>query len=138
MISLTTHNVLDYVIGAFLVFAPALFGFSEVDAARNTFLTLGFALIIYSLLTQYRYSIVKWIPVGVHMALDVALGVIVMLAPWAVGYNNALTPGQTTLHFVLGIGAIVLVIATRTRASRDLRARTFDSDTETTRIDRAA
>ena len=81
MIPLNVHNVLDYVIGAALILAPSIFGFSEIDAARNVFLVLGVGLIIYSLLTRYRYSLAKIIPLKVHMAMDTMAGVIVMISP---------------------------------------------------------
>lgn len=117
MISLRTHNILDTVIGAFLFLCPALFGFSTIDAARNLFVVLGAALIGYSLLTDYRYSIVRWIPVGIHMALDVAIGVMLLIGPSVFGYRPSLSPGQNTLHFVLGLGTIALVIFTKPRAA---------------------
>src|SRR3989338_2511280 len=76
MLSIKTHNILDYVTGAILLFVPAIFGFSEIDAARNIFIFAGISLIGYSLLTKYQYSLWKVIPLGVHMSLDVLLGVV--------------------------------------------------------------
>jgi hypothetical protein len=113
MLSLRTHNILDYVGAAILVLSPFIFGFSDVAAARNTFLVLGFALAIYSLLTNYYYSVAKLIPLGVHMFLDVVTGIVLMLAPSIFNYRSVITDGQYALHFVLGIGVIVLVAVTR-------------------------
>jgi hypothetical protein len=115
MIPLNTHNVLDYVIGAFLILAPALFGFSEVLAARNTFLALGVGMIGYSLITNYRYSLAKLIPLSVHMGLDVMVGVALILAPAIFDYRPSLTNFQYAVHFLLGAGAIGLVALTRPR-----------------------
>jgi purine-cytosine permease-like protein len=115
MISLRVHNILDYVIGAFLVLSPSIFGFSSVNAARDTFLVLGFGLIGYSLLTDYRYSIAKLISLGIHMFMDVILGAVLMIAPWVFGYRPYITSSQTLLHFVLGLGAWGLVALTNRR-----------------------
>jgi hypothetical protein len=115
MIPLRVHNILDYVIGVALLAAPGIFGFSDIDAARNVFTFLGAALIGYSLFTRYRYSIAKVIPVGVHMTMDVISGLIVMIAPWLFGYSDLLTGGQTAVHFIFGLGAIALVTFTRTK-----------------------
>jgi hypothetical protein len=115
MIPLRVHNVLDYVIGAVLVLTPYLFGFSDVAAGRNIFLVLGLGLITYSLMTRYYYSVLKIIPVSVHMALDVTSGVLLMLAPSLFGYRGLLTGGQYALHFILGLGAIGLVAFTDRR-----------------------
>ena len=115
MVSLRTHNVLDYVIGAFLIVCPFIFGFSDVVPAVNTFMVGGVALIVYSLMTNYYYSLVKVIPLGVHMTLDAALGIVLILAPALFGYRELLTDGQYALHIVLGIGAVGLVALTQTR-----------------------
>lgn len=115
MLSLQTHNVLDYVIGGLLILAPAVFGFSGVLPARNVFLTLGFGLIGYSLLTNYRYSIAKLIPVPVHMGLDVMAGVVLILSPALFDYRPALTSFQYAIHFIYGAGAIGLVALTKPR-----------------------
>lgn len=115
MISLRSHNVLDYVIGAVLMVCPWIFGFAEVGAARNVFLFGGIALIAYSLLTNYYYSVVRVIPLGAHMTMDAILGVFLILAPALFGYRDILTDGQYALHIVLGIGAVGLVALTRPR-----------------------
>lgn len=115
MISLRVHNILDYVIGAVLIIAPWVFGFGEVAMARNLFLFGGVALIVYSLLTNYYYSIAHVIPLGVHMTLDVLLGVLFILAPALFGYRAFLTNGQYAVHVVLGVAAVGLVALTRPR-----------------------
>ena len=115
MFSLRTHNVLDYFIGAFLVVSPWIFGFDGVTAARSVFLVGGIALIGYSLLTNYYYSVARIIPLGVHMAFDAILGVVFILAPALFGYREFLTQGQYAVHVVLGIGAVGLVALTRPR-----------------------
>jgi hypothetical protein len=112
-ISLNTHNVIDYVGGVVLCMCPWVFGFADLDSARNIFLVLGVGLIFYSLLTNYRYSVAKVIPLGVHMALDVVAGIFLMLAPSIWGYRPLLTGGQYALHFILGLGLIALVAMTR-------------------------
>ena len=118
MIPLKVHNVLDYVAAAILVLSPYLFGFSDVTAARNVFLILGFGLAGYSLLTRYRYSIAKIIPLGVHMMLDSLAGIVVILAPYVFGYRDQITGGVTALHYVLGLGVLGLVALTDRKTER--------------------
>jgi hypothetical protein len=137
MIPLKTHNILDYV-GAFVLIAsPYLFNFSDVNTARNLFLTLGFVLAIYSALTQYQYTLAKFIPIRVHMLLDVVTGFVLMIGPYAFSYRAGITNGQTALHFVLGLGLWGLVALTRSRPGiieRDITT----SDVTDIRRDRAA
>lgn len=116
MIPLRVHNILDYIGGAILLIAPTLFGFSQVIAARNVFGFLGVALIGYSLFTNYDFSIVKAIPVKVHMAFDAMMGLLLMLAPAVFGYRLALNNAQYAVHFVLGMGLIGLVVLTNNQA----------------------
>ncbi|MGE3975266.1 MAG: hypothetical protein AB7F59_12140 [Bdellovibrionales bacterium] len=112
MIPLRIHNVIDYIAGAFLLLCPVVFGFSHIEVANNVFMFSGAALIGYSLLTKYRYSLLKLIPVKAHMVLDVLIGIAVMLSPWAFGYAEFLTTTQYSLHFVSGIAVILLVAFT--------------------------
>jgi hypothetical protein len=108
--------VIEYVAAAVLVLCPFVFGFAQVDAARNLFLAVGIALAAYSLVTNFYYSIAKIIPLNAHMALDVALGVLLMIAPAIFGYRDRITGGQYLLHFILGLGVIALVAFTRPRS----------------------
>lgn len=117
MISLKTHDVLDYVIGALLVVAPALFGFLHVSRATNTMMILGFVLLAYSLFTDYYYSVARAIPLNVHMVLDVMIGLAVIVGPQVFGYRSDLTDAQYALHLILGVGTIGMVAVTRFRTS---------------------
>jgi hypothetical protein len=119
MLSLKTHNIIDYVVAFFLVLSPYLFGFAEVERARNLFLFGGFALAGYSLITKYFYSIAKIIPLGVHMSFDVILGVLFVFSPYIFAYRAFITGGQMVLHLIVGLGAISLVVFTRTRSEKD-------------------
>lgn len=115
MFSLKTHNILDYILAFVLVICPYIFGFSAIVPANNTFLMLGVTLAVYSLLTKYYYSIARIIPIGVHMSLDVALGLMALVAPYIFDYRNQISNMQYLVHVVLGVGAIGLVALTRTR-----------------------
>ncbi|MGE3683286.1 MAG: hypothetical protein AB7G93_16295 [Bdellovibrionales bacterium] len=121
MISLRTHNILDYVVGGVLIVAPFLFGFADIDVARNVFMLSGFFLILYSLFTNYHYAALRVIPLGVHMTLDVLLGALVIVAPWVFDYRAFLTPAQEYLHYIMGVGAFALVVLSREKSEADKR-----------------
>ena len=141
MVSLRTHNILDYVGAAVLVLSPFLFGFSGVVEARNTFMVLGFGLAAYSLLTRYEYSLAKIIPLGVHMILDVLAGIALMVAPAVFNYRFLLTDWQYALHFILGIGVLGLVALTRRKTETSTVSNIgpgYRTDVEDVRRDRIA
>lgn len=138
MISLRTHNVIDYVTAVALVLVPYIFGFSHIEAARGLFITSGIALAVYSLLTKYYYSAAKIIPLGLHMVLDALIGVACILAPYVLGYRALLSSGQFAVHAVLGLGVLGLVAFTRPRseATKTLEQRRETSGHERGGVDR--
>jgi hypothetical protein len=127
MIPLKVHNVFDYLGGALLIIAPWLFDFSQVIEARTLFLIGGIALIAYSLLTNYYFSLTRMIPLGVHMTLDTILGIFLILAPALLGYREQITEAQYVAHVVIGVTLVGLVALTRPR-----------TEASKTAVDRAA
>ena len=121
MIPLKVHNIMDYVGGALCVFAPYIFGFSTVESARTVFMMGGFALIGYSLFTNYYYAAVRIIPLGVHMALDSAVAVVLIAAPWVLEYRGEITPGQEYLHYIVGLGLLGVVALTAEHTEAEKR-----------------
>ena len=115
MLPLRAHNIIDYLTGAFLIIAPWVFEFSELTAPRTLFLIGGIALIAYSLLTNYYYSVARIMPLGVHMTLDTLLGLFLIIAPALLGVGEELTQGQYAAHIAIGIGLVGFVALTRPR-----------------------
>lgn len=122
MISLKVHNIIDYVGALFLILAPFLFGFVDVDGARNAFMISGLVLLLYSLFTSYQYSLVGVIPLGLHMTLDVLVGVFLVTSPWIFNYRGQMSPAQEILHYVMGIGLFLAVGLARAKNESAKRA----------------
>ena len=76
MIDKTTHGIIDYLTGALLVIAPYLFGFSTGGIEQWLAQVIGAAVIVMSLVTDYRPSIVRLIPFKVHLGIDLLAGVV--------------------------------------------------------------
>ena len=70
-------------------------------------------------MTNYEFAAVRVIPIGVHMVLDVMVGVFVFIAPWLLHYRVFLTPGQESLHYLLGLGVFALVGLTREKTEAE-------------------
>lgn len=54
VIPFTVHGYVEAVVSIFLIAAPFVFGFSQMDDARNFFLVAGIALVGVFLLTNYK------------------------------------------------------------------------------------
>lgn len=125
-IPLKLHNIIDYIAGAFLFACPYFFNFDYLVPARNVFSYSGTALITYSLLTNYRYSFFRIIPLGIHMAVDIIIGLTMISAPWLFNYFTDLTQPQFILHMTTGVAVLLLVAFTypkseAARTSEDFR-----------------
>lgn len=108
------HGILDYVVGIALILAPMIFGFAEVGgAAVSVPRVLGIALIVYSLLTKYELSIVKLIPMKVHLTIDFLASAFLLLSPWLFGFSGEMANAWVP-HVVVGIAVIVVVLLSQT------------------------
>ncbi len=103
------HGVLDYAVGALLILAPFLFGFAEHEAARNVPIVLGCGVLVYSFLTNYELGAVKLIPFGVHLWIDAAGGLLLLVSPWLFGFAEYIR----WPHVVVGLLEIGAAFMTR-------------------------
>ena len=115
MVSSRIHNIADYVIASFLLFAPTFFDFENVPPARNAFILIGTAVLVYSLLTDYKLALIDGIPAAAHGFLDVFAGLFLAFSPWLFDYSNELTPQLLQLHLASGAGLVVLAAVTHYR-----------------------
>lgn len=113
MISLRTHNMIDYLAGFLVALSPFALGMADIPAARHALMSLGLAHIVYSLLTNYRFSIGKMIPLRLHMAMDATGVVLVMCAPFIFGYGSRLNGFQIFFHFIFAITFWIIVVISR-------------------------
>jgi hypothetical protein len=122
MLSLKAHNVIDYTVALLLMLTPALGEFLEITVAKDLFRVLGILLLAYSLVTKYEFSAWRALPLGAHMTLDLALGLVLLLSPWVLGYRDLLSAGQELTHYVWGVGLIVFVAVTRSKTEAEKKA----------------
>jgi hypothetical protein len=103
------HGILDYLVGLLLIAAPWLFGFSRGGAETWVPVVLGAGAVLYSLLTRYELGALKLIPFKMHLALDVASGVLLAASPWLFGFSDHVY----LPHLIVGIIEIVTPLMTR-------------------------
>jgi hypothetical protein len=111
MINTKTHAALDYIVGLLLIAAPWLFNFADGSAAMLVPVIAGATTIVYSLLTDYEWSLLSIIPFPFHLALDVVSALLLIASPWLFGFSGRIY----WPHLTVGILEIVVVLMSRRR-----------------------
>jgi hypothetical protein len=75
-ISLRLHQLVEPIMAIVLIAAPWLFGFSDVNSSTIASVAIGAAMLVGGMMTRWRLSLVKLIPLRVHFVWDLALGAI--------------------------------------------------------------
>jgi hypothetical protein len=93
------HAVMDYLVGVILIAAPWLLGFTDNEPAKWSAVGVGIVLLAMSLITDYEGGLIKAVPMGFHLGMDVLAGLFLAVSPWLLGYHN-----QVYLpHLIVGI-----------------------------------
>lgn len=109
-----THSVMDYSAGATCI-ATSLF--ADTTGAKVAGATLGASITCVSLLTDYRLSAAKVIPIEAHEALDYVWGATAIASPFLFGYWKK-DPAIAALHVMTGASTILASLFTDYRAAR--------------------
>jgi hypothetical protein len=108
IISRKMHGALDYGSAILLIAAPWLFAFSDVEPAKSISIAAGILILAMSLMTNYETSMVKLIPMQIHLYADIMLGIFLLISPWIFKFN-----GETYLfHVIMGLFAIMSGVLT--------------------------
>jgi hypothetical protein len=110
------HSVVDYVNAAGF-FASARI--ARTSRARAVGAMLGLGVGGASLVTDYRLSVAKLLPIELHETLDYTGGLTAVIAPFALGYVKK-DPIAAMIHIGLGITTLVTSLFTDYRASKGI------------------
>lgn len=102
-ISTKAHTIIGLVVGVALLFAPALFGFTDNEAASMVSMIVGSFIILNEIITTSPYSPFKLVRMKVHIAIDVITGVFLAVSPWLFGFYDADMNHQWVPHLIVGI-----------------------------------
>jgi hypothetical protein len=113
IISRRAHGMLDYLVGLLLILSPKLFGFDTGGIESRLPVILGIAALVYSLCTNYELGVLKFLPFGAHLALDVMSGLLLAVSPWLFQFADRVWGP----HLAFGLIELGAVMMTRTAAS---------------------
>jgi len=100
------HGVADYGYAPLMFAAPEIAGFTDEKKAVMISRIIGGKVLASTLLTKAEWGVYKVIPFKVHLALDVAVSLFSLAAPWIFGFaNNA--KARNTFLAMGAVGAVV-------------------------------
>lgn len=103
IISAKPHGVIDYLVVAFLLISPKLFGFTGL-LANFTYAIAGVHFIL-TLLTNFNVGLFKVIPMPLHGLLELIVGIALIIVAFAV-FNY--TEAGMVFYSLFG-GAVLMV-----------------------------
>jgi hypothetical protein len=103
------HAIADYAVaGTPIVVAAAVGGSTEAVTAG---VVIGVVVLVVSMLTKYPLGVVKVLPFTVHSAGDYLAAALLVLSPFALGFNNS-DSGLTAFYIVAGIAVLAVSLIT--------------------------
>ena len=106
-ISPANHGLVDYAAAVALITMPFLLKLgSSSNAAIWLSVITGFAVILVSGLTDYRYGLVRLIPFGGHLAIDLTVATAFIAIPFLFGFR-----GLDAAYYWINAAVVYLAVA---------------------------
>jgi hypothetical protein len=114
ILSPKTHTIIGFIVGIALVFAPNIFGFSDVGGAAVAVPRIvGIIVILSELMVRGSFSGFGFTPMRAHLTMDTILGAFLAVSPWLFGFSDQGTNAWLP-HLIVGLLIIGYVPMTRT------------------------
>jgi hypothetical protein len=112
-LSLRAHALIEPVVALVFIIAPFVLDFED-STAKTLSIVLGAVILLVGLTTRWRWSVVKLIPLAMHFAGDLAVGVVSVAAPFVLGFSD--DTAATIFFVLLGVGELGAALGTDWRA----------------------
>ena len=103
------HAIADYAVGILLIVVAIAADGSA--GATATGVVVGAVVLLVSALTRYPLGIAKVLPFTIHSAGDYLAAALLVLSPFALGFNDSDT-GLTAFYIVAGIAVLAVSLIT--------------------------
>lgn len=101
------HGAIDYVVVFFLLLSPTIFGLSHYVSTLTY--GLGCVHLILTLFTNFEYGFFKIIPLSIHGWIELTVSVILIAAPWLLGFSENFVDRIFYMSFGVSVFATWLV-----------------------------
>lgn len=118
-ISTKAHAILDYLMGVVLIASPWIFDFARGGYETWIPVIVGAGAILYSLFTDYEYSISRSLSMRSHLWIDGFAGGFLAASPWIFGFADFVY----LPHLILGLAEIGAALFTHDVSSTEVADR---------------
>jgi hypothetical protein len=108
ILSTKVHGAVDYIVSLLLIVAPWLFGFARGGAEMWVPVILGILAFLYSLITDYEWSVTQKLSMKAHLTLDVISGIFLAASPWIFHFSDYVY----LPHVIVGIFEVLAALIT--------------------------
>jgi len=112
------HGALDYIVSLLLIVAPWLFGFARGGAETWVPVILGIMAFLYSMITDYEWSVTQKLSMKAHLTLDALSGIFLAASPWIFHFSEYVY----LPHLIVGIFEILAAAITDSTPYRNKAA----------------
>ena len=103
------HGLLEYGVGVLLIASSSLFSLDSLPRAVG--ILLGAAVLVISAVTDMPTALIRRLPLGTHILIDYAMGVLLIAAPFIFGFSD--DAKALAVFLVIGIAYLTLTAITR-------------------------
>jgi len=126
-IPLNLHAALEPLMAVVIIAAPWIFGFSDTDSATAICVLVGVVMLLVGSMTDWRMSLMRLIPLRMHLTGDLLLGAVLVLSPLVFGFADEGGPTR----FMVVAGVLELMTALMTRWDRTEAEPTYTREHQT-------
>jgi hypothetical protein len=113
------HAIADYAVAALLIVVPLIVGGAGKAVAAGV--VVGVVVLAVSMATKYPLGVVKVLPFTVHSAGDYAAAALLVVSPFALGFNSSET-GLSVFYIAAGIAVLAVSLITNYQYSPAVQA----------------
>ena len=108
------HTIIGLLVGFVLLLAPAIFNMQD-DAAAAVPRWIGIFIIVNELITTSPFSLIKLVPMRVHLFVDYLTGILLAASPWLFGFADR-PANEWVPHLIVGILVVGYALVTNPQA----------------------
>jgi uncharacterized membrane protein YhaH (DUF805 family) len=104
LISARLHGILDYLTVLAFALAPTILGLTGTAAWLAY--TLAVVHLLVTLATDFDLGVARLLPVGWHGRIELAVGLVLLVVPWVLGFSD----DATARTFYIAAGVVILIV----------------------------